>query len=81
MSKTLNLRILRIGESLYAGEANRISLKSGTGMVTILPDHTPLITSVEPCTIHVTSSNGSEHRFTADGGVLEVAHNTCTVLL
>lgn len=81
MSKPLNLTILRVGESLFAGEATSVSLKSSDGRITILPDHTPLIASVEPCTIRVATEQGGEHRFEAGGGLVEVAKNTCTVLL
>ena len=81
MKKTLDLRVLRVGEILFTGEAVSVSLRSGSGAVTILPDHTAFIASVLPCTVRVATADGGEHLVEADDGIVEMVRNTCTVLL
>lgn len=81
MKPTLDLRILQVSKTHFTGPATSVVVKTSNGVVTILPDHTPFISPICPCTVQVTTDKGSVHQFEAKQGIIEMVRNTCTLLL
>lgn len=72
--------IASIDHVLYHGSAVSITAPAEEGEVTILPNHTPLVSKVKPGEIIVRSKD-SEERFSVTHGVLEVFAGGVTVLI
>jgi F0F1-type ATP synthase epsilon subunit len=50
----MKLKILSFGgESFSSDKVESITLMTGTGEITILPNHAPLLTSIKPSTLFV----------------------------
>lgn len=64
---------------VYQGEADLVELPGSTGMMGILPNHAPLLTSLQYGIITVRSQSG-EFYFTVAGGIAEVQPTQVTVL-
>lgn len=78
--KPFRLIITAIDKPLYDGEAFSVTLPGEDGVMTILAYHQALITRLKEGIITAKDSNG-EHTFPIESGVVEIAHNTVTVLL
>jgi F-type H+-transporting ATPase subunit epsilon len=81
MAHTLHVDIVSAEASIFAGEAEFVSLPGESGMLGIYPQHTPLITRIRPGTVSVklVGKEDQELVFVA-GGILEVQPNRVTVL-
>lgn len=77
---TFTVQIATVSEALFDGDAFSVRCQGVNGEITILPNHEPLVTRIEPSTIHVNGANGEAHQFPILGGVLEVAHNKAVLL-
>lgn len=64
---------------VYQGEADMVLLPGSEGMMGILPDHAPLLTTLKLGVVTV-RSGGSEEYFTIAGGVAEVQPDVITIL-
>jgi F-type H+-transporting ATPase subunit epsilon len=78
--KSFTLRIVTVAEPLYDGEAVELHCRGVSGQMTVLANHEPLITPIDPCTLRVTTTLGENKEFHIRGGVLEVADNKMVVL-
>lgn len=76
----MKVHIARVHENLFSGEATALSVPTTEGVVTILPNHAPLVATIAQGTIVVRTDAG-EQSFPADNGVLEVSGNQATVIL
>lgn len=81
----MNLQILSFnGESFSSKKVVSITLMTGVGEITILENHTALITSVKPSTMHiiVKDENGFERRddFAVGSGVVEVMNSNVKIM-
>jgi F-type H+-transporting ATPase subunit epsilon len=79
--KTFTLTIARVDGPLFAGEVKSVVLPGSDGEMTILPDHTALITPLRTGTLTVTEADGSTRTFPVTTGTLEVSANRATILL
>lgn len=72
------------GESFSSDRVTSVTLKSGLWEITILDNHSPLITSVKPSTMFITmkDEHGVTHRddFAIGSGVVEVKGSKVKVL-
>ena len=78
--KQFTVQIVTVANALFDGAASELQCKGVGGEITILADHEPLITRIEPCNIRVRTQDGEEQSFAIGGGVLEVADNKAVVL-
>lgn len=78
--KTFKLIITRIDGPIFNGEATSVTLPGEAGEMTVLAGHEALITPLKAGTVTVVSASGTE-RHAIDSGVVEIAHNSVTVLL
>ena len=79
-AKLFKLVISAIDAPLYNGEASSAVIPGEEGQMTVLAHHEPLITRLKEGTIVVHDVHGT-HEFNITSGVVEIAHNTVTVLL
>jgi F-type H+-transporting ATPase subunit epsilon len=80
-SALTTVRIARVSEAVYLGEASSVTVPGTDGYLTILAHHEPFITLLAPGTITVKESDGTAHQYPVESGVVEVAHNTITILM
>ena len=65
--------------SVYNGEADAVTAPAYDGQVGILPHHAPFMTLLGSGTLTV-KHQGKEHRFTVQGGFLQVVSNRVRVV-
>ncbi len=75
----MKLDILTPEKSLFSGEATAVQFPGSDGLFQVLNHHAPMIATLIQGTIVIQTSTGSE-RIAIKGGVVEVAHNTLSVL-
>ena len=64
---------------LFSGEVDSVQLSGTEGDMTILPQHSPVLTSLRPGVVVVTSAKGAERIFVR-GGFAEVNPKGLTIL-
>ncbi|MGL5890140.1 MAG: ATP synthase F1 subunit epsilon, partial [Bacteroidia bacterium] len=67
-------------KKLYSGEVKSVVLPGSEGSFGILNNHAAMISTLIKGRIKVTEANQSTQTFDINGGVVEVFHNTITVL-
>ena len=80
--KSFSLTIAKVGELLFEGEADSLTITTADGQLTILADHQPYVTPTVPGTAVV--YDDKEHRHDIElshPGVLEISDNQVTVIL
>ena len=75
----LHFELVSPAKLLFSGDVDSVQLPGSEGEMTILPQHAPLITSLRPGIVVVTSSKGPEKIFVR-GGFAEVNPKGLTVL-
>jgi len=76
----MKVRIAKVGESLFEGEARSLSVPGSEGDMTILPHHAPLITALRSGTVIVRTEAGDQ-QFEIEKGLVEISNNEVIVLL
>ena len=75
----LHFELVSPAKLLFSGDVDSVVLPGTEGEMTILPQHAPLLTSLRPGVVVVTSSKGAEKIFVR-GGFAEVNPKGLTVL-
>jgi len=78
--KIFQVTVTKVDGPLLNGEALSVTVPGVEGEMTILPEHTALISPLKQGVITVHTSNGEEF-FDIERGTLEVSGNQATVLL
>ncbi|MFN8712647.1 MAG: ATP synthase F1 subunit epsilon [Bacteroidota bacterium] len=76
----MKLDIITPDKKLYSGEVKSVVLPGSEGSFGILNNHAAMISTLIKGRIKVTDANQSTQTFDINGGVVEVFHNTITVL-
>ena len=79
--KTLNLTIARVDAPVFSGPVVSVTVPGSEGEMTLLADHTPLMTALRAGTITVRKADGTSETFVVTTGTLEVSKNQVTILL
>lgn len=79
--KTLQLTIARVDAPVFSGPVVSVTVPGSEGEMTLLADHTPLMTALRAGTITARKEGGEEETFTVTSGTLEVSQNQVTILL
>ena len=61
-------------------EVSMVVIPGDAGDFGVLADHAPLLSSIRPCVVTVTSENGDTRKIFVSGGFADVSDNLCTVL-
>jgi F-type H+-transporting ATPase subunit epsilon len=75
----IQCQIVTQDKSLYEGQADLVLAPGTEGEIGILPNHAPLLTTLEMGVIRI-KHDGEEQVFTITGGILEVRPEIVTVL-
>ena len=76
---TLNLRIITPYGLYFTGEVDYLSVDTELGILGVLPEHTPLITTLKISKLTIKKSDG-EFVFAISGGVIDIKDEQTTVL-
>lgn len=81
MSSTqkLKLKLVTPVEVVFEQEVDGVSLPTRLGEITVLPQHTELVSILQPGEL-VVRTNGETHPLVVTGGVIEVYQNTLCIL-
>lgn len=76
----MQVDIISPDKSLFNGTAKALIVPGSNGLIGILNNHAPLITSLKEGQIKVTDEQGKDVFFDVKGGVVEVLKNKVIVL-
>ena len=77
----LKLNIISPEKSLFRGEVSEVTLPGTLAPFTILPDHAPIISSLDKGKILFTDKAGQGREVEIDGGFVEMSNGTVTVCI
>lgn len=80
MAMTIHVDIVSAEAAIFSGLAEMVFAPAVMGEVGILPNHSPLVTSLKPGEVRVRHPGGEEESFYVSGGMLEVQPHVVTVL-
>lgn len=81
MAKLLKLTISKVDAPVFDGDVVSVTVPGTEGEMTILADHTALISVLKPGVITVATEAGTKELFETSGGTLEISNNHATVLI
>ena len=80
--KTFHLTVAKVGENLFDGEAEFVTLPGVEGNFTVLAHHEPFVSELKAGELKIKDAEGKAHALhVADRGIAEVSNNPATVLL
>jgi F-type H+-transporting ATPase subunit epsilon len=80
MSEAVTLRVLTEAGTAIEEPAVSVILPGEVGSLGVLHNHAPLVTTLRPGRLIWQRQNGERLSAHVDGGLFEVARNTCTLL-
>ncbi len=80
IQKKIKLKIATQEKLVAEKEIDKITIPTESGVITILPDHIPLITTLAPGVLEITKEKGKITEMVVSGGFLELHANQLTVL-
>lgn len=80
MNKKLDVIIYTPFGKYFAGECDYLSFTSGSGVIGVLPNHAPIITTVEISKL-ILRLNGKENVYATSGGVMRINDEHQVILL
>ena len=78
--KTFSLDVITPEKIIYSKEVAAIVTHGTDGYLGILPQHAPLITTLEPGPLDITESNEEKVTFSLGGGFMEVRESKVVIL-
>lgn len=79
--KLLKLTIARVDGPVFDGQVVSATVPGIAGEMTILAEHTPLISPLKKGTITYKSADGVEEQLAIETGTLEISANHATILI
>ncbi len=77
----MEVRVLKIQESLFSGEAVSVTAPGITGELQILSGHEPLVTVLKTGAVTIKDKDSESHSFEIEHGYLEVTPEQVTIIL
>lgn len=77
----MQVSIVKVNGILWSGKADAVSAPGSEGVLTVLPNHVPLVTTLREGRVVVTTAGKEVFVYEVDGGVLEVTGERVTILL
>jgi F-type H+-transporting ATPase subunit epsilon len=77
----MQAHIVKVNGIFWSGEADAIIAPGKEGVLTVLPNHTPLVTALKPGRLAVKKGGVEVFTHEVKNGVLEVTSTSVTVLL
>lgn len=79
--KTFNLTIARVDMPVFDGPVVSVTVPGASGEMTILANHTPIISPLKVGTILIKKEDGEEETINVDSGTLEMSREQLTILI
>jgi F-type H+-transporting ATPase subunit epsilon len=79
--KHLKLTISRVDAPLFDGEVTSVTVPGAAGEMTLLAQHTALISPLKKGTIVVKKDDNTVEQFEIESGTLEISNNHATILI
>lgn len=79
MEELLHLEIFSPEKEIFGGEVEHVTLPGTMGSFTILPQHAPIISSLQAGTLSYVTKEGEEHTEEVKGGFVEMNGNKVSV--
>ena len=80
-NKLLKLTIARVDGPVFDGEVLSVTVPGASGEMTLLPQHTALISPLQKGTISYRSVTGEETTLAIVSGTVDISHNHATILI
>ncbi len=79
----MRLVIAKLDHVYFDGEAKSVTAPGSDGVLTVLTEHEPLITTLQPgvVTVRAEALPDGEQFFEISGGILEVRRDGATIIL
>ena len=81
MAKLLKLTISKVDAPVFDGDVVSVTVPGTEGEMTILADHTALISVLKPGMITVVTEGCAKETFETSSGTIEISNNHATVLI
>ena len=82
MAKTFHLTIARVGENIFDGDAESVTLPGADGVFTVLANHEALVSPLKEGEARIKDAAGAMHTVAIhESGIAEISNNQATVLL
>ncbi|MGR3303959.1 MAG: ATP synthase F1 subunit epsilon [Candidatus Scalindua sp.] len=78
--KTFSLNVITPEKVVYSNEVAAVTAHGSDGYLGVLPEHAPLITTLEPGPLSITEPDEKKVTFTVNRGIMEVRKNKVIVL-
>lgn len=78
--KTFQFELVSPERILASEEASMVIVPGGEGEIGVLADHAPLLSSLRPGVVSVTSPAGDVRRIFVSGGFVDITGELCSVL-
>ena len=79
MERLLHLEIFSPEKEIFSGEVEHLTLPGTMGSFTILPQHAPIISSLQDGVLSYVTETGEEHTEKVKGGFVEMNGNKVSV--
>lgn len=76
----MKIKILTPEKKIFEGEVNVVTLPTRLGYISILSNHSPLVSAISPGEITIKTKEG-EKLFINEGGVVQTINNETSILL
>jgi F-type H+-transporting ATPase subunit epsilon len=76
----LSVDIVTPEKSLFSGEAEHVSLITVQGSIGLYPEHEPILSVLQPCTVAVVDLVGNRVEIPVGGGFVSFDSNVVTVI-
>jgi F-type H+-transporting ATPase subunit epsilon len=76
----LSVDIVTPEESLFSGAADHVSLITIEGSIGLYPEHEPILSVLQPCTVAVVDLMGNRVEIPVGGGFVSFDSNVVTVI-
>jgi F-type H+-transporting ATPase subunit epsilon len=80
-AKAIKLSIVTPEKTVYSNEVLEVTIPTGAGEITVLPNHIPLISTIRTGEIRVKLANNTTQPFAISSGVVEVQPSSKVVIL
>lgn len=79
--KFIDFHIVTPERTVYSQEVLEVTVPTGSGEITILPNHIPLVSTVVLGELRAKLSDGTVHPFAVSSGIVEVQPSSKVVIL
>ena len=79
-NKIIKFKIVTPEQIVLEEEITQVSVPTKEGEITVLPDHIPLVASLKPGVIEITTADNKNNIIAISGGFIEVLKNKVVIL-